>query len=149
MQSRNLYIIIYYFKYSIVELDVTTPSQSSSPSSRVTSVDTSVSSLEKQPPTKRRKGCKGDDVDAVIIQSLKGIQERWPQKETQEEERKSLMNDEEGYFGMQVAATLRRLTSRQKAIAKLRIDQILVDVDCPAEPYPSTLSLNSYYQSMP
>ena len=121
---------------------MTTP-QSSSPSSRATSVDTSVSSLEKQPPTQRRKGCKGDDVDAVIIQSLKGSQERWAQKVTQEEEGKSLMNDEEGHFGMQVAATLRRLTPRQKAIAKLRIDQVLVDVEFPAEPYPPTLSSNS------
>lgn len=37
--------------------------------------------------------------------------------------------DEDGYFGQQIAATLHRFTPRQKAIVKLRMQQILVDTE--------------------
>lgn len=39
--------------------------------------------------------------------------------------------DEEELFVLHVAATLRRFTNRQKAIAKLRIQQVLVEVEFP------------------
>ena len=41
--------------------------------------------------------------------------------------------DEETHFGLQVAATIRRFNPRQKALAKLRIEQVLVDVEFPPE----------------
>ena len=37
--------------------------------------------------------------------------------------------DEDGLFGWQLAATLRRFPSHQKAAAKLRIQQILMDIE--------------------
>ena len=42
---------------------------------------------------------------------------------------KVTLNDEEGHFGHQVAATLRRYTPRQRAIAKLTIQQVLTDIE--------------------
>ena len=59
----------------------------------------------------------------MIISSLKSISEKREQRR----------DDEDELFGRQVAATLRRLTSRQKAQAKLRIQQTLVDVEFPDE----------------
>ena len=38
-------------------------------------------------------------------------------------------SDKDGLFGRQIAATLRRFTTQQKAIAKLRFQQILVDIE--------------------
>ena len=43
--------------------------------------------------------------------------------------------DEEGHFGLQIAATLRRLTNRQKALAKLQIHHVLINIEVPDENY--------------
>ena len=42
-------------------------------------------------------------------------------------------SDEDTLFGLQVAATLRRLTSKQKATAKIRIQQVLLEIEFPTE----------------
>ena len=59
--------------------------------------------------------------------------------------------DEEGHYGQQIAATLRRFTPRQKAIAKMKIQQMLFDVEFDGErstPTPNNYSappMNYYY----
>lgn len=75
-------------------------------------------------PAKKRKISKGDELDEAILKSLKDIQERNAQQREQQE-------TEEELFGKQVAAVLRRLTARQKAIAKLHIQQILTEIEFP------------------
>ena len=62
-----------------------------------------------------------------IVQSLKSIEDRRAQRQV-------VSDDEDVLFGRQIAATLHRLTSRQKAVAKLRIQQVLIDVEFPDEP---------------
>ena len=37
--------------------------------------------------------------------------------------------DEEGLFGMQLAAKMRKLSEHQKAVVKLRIQEVLLDVE--------------------
>ena len=70
-------------------------------SSRPESVD-----FEPPPPKKRKKGNRGnDDLDELLIKNMQHMQQR--------------IDDEDAMLGRQVAATLRRLTNRQKAIAKL------------------------------
>ena len=63
-------------------------------------------------------------VDELIVASLNNIQER-REKQVKKE------IDEESHFCQQVAATLRRFTTRQKAFAKLQIEQVLVNVEFP------------------
>ena len=56
----------------------------------------------------------------AILESLKHV---WDQPSHIAEE------DEDGLFGRQLAATLRRFPSHQKAAAKLKIQQILLDTE--------------------
>ena len=77
--------------------------------------------FDPQPPKKRKKGKKGcDELDDLLIRNLKEIEER--------------RYDEEELYARQVAATLRRLTKRQQAVAKLRIQGVLLDVEFAEEP---------------
>ena len=59
----------------------------------------------------------------MIISSLRSIGDKRAQRQDEEDE----------LFGRQVGATLRRLSNRQKSQAKLRIQQILMDVEFPDE----------------
>ena len=93
-------------------------------------------SASQQPPMKKRKVTSKDDVvDEYIIQSLRSIEERWAQRQVGHE-------DEDEHFGRQIAATLRRLPSRQKAMAKLHMQQVLVDAEFSEEPQSTN---DSYY----
>ena len=86
-------------------------------------------------PKKKKKISKDDEIGECIIQSLKSIAEnRCALAQKQEE-------DDDQLFGRQIAITLHRLTTKQKAIAKLRIQQVLIDVEFPEE----TNVGNSYY----
>ena len=77
--------------------------------------------IDPQPPKKRKKGKNGyDELDDLLIRNLKYIEER--------------RDGEEELYARQVAATLRRLTKRQQAIAKLRIQGVLLDIEFPEEP---------------
>ena len=83
------------------------------------SLDCSSPSTPSPPPSKKRKSIRGgDSVDESVLKRLINSQERQKQ-------------DEDQMFGLQVAATLRRLTNRQKADAKLRIQQVLLEVEFP------------------
>ena len=47
-------------------------------------------------------------------------------------------------FGKQVAAVLCRLTPRQKAIAKLHIQQILTDIEFPDQATSTSMNLSTF-----
>lgn len=61
-----------------------------------------------------------DDTDGLLVKSLNSLQEKKP---------KVISDDEEGHFGQQVAATLSHFTPRQRAIGKLRVQQVLTDIE--------------------
>ena len=62
-----------------------------------------------------------DTIDLAIVEALKQIQ---PQRAQPEPE-----SDEEGLFGRQVAATLRRLGGQAKAFAKVKIQETLMEAE--------------------
>lgn len=68
-------------------------------------------------------------MDEMIVRTLRGIEERRQEKRTQQVE------DEAELFGRLVASTLRRLSARQQAMAKLKIQQLLIDIEFPDEHY--------------
>jgi hypothetical protein len=76
-------------------------------------------------PSKKKKMSKDDEIGECIIQSLKSIEENRHALAQKQED------DEDQLFGRQVAITLHRFTSRQKAMAKLRMQQVLIDVEFP------------------
>ena len=119
-RCQNQCYTVFLFRHSL------TPQQSDSFTSQPPSPVPSASSSDVLlPPAKRKKG-KGDEVDDVILGTLKSLQERRRGKDQQQ-------CDEEGHFGQQIAATLRRFTPRQKALAKLQIEQVLFSVEFPPE----------------
>ena len=65
-----------------------------------------------------------DDVDVAIIETLKS---------GEASRKEAIKDDKEELFGCQVAATLRRLSNKQKAMCKLHIQQVLVNVEFCAE----------------
>lgn len=65
-------------------------------------------------------------VDHAILKCLKHLDDKQPR-----------VLDEEELFGMHIAAILRRLTNRQKAMARLRIQQVLTDVEFPETSHPT------------
>ena len=80
----------------------------------------------RQPVAKKRKVNKLDDPNTFILKNVPDIQERRSSK--------AEVADSEAHFGSHVAATLRRLEPRQRAMAKLQIDQVLLNAEFPCEP---------------
>lgn len=60
-------------------------------------------------------------MDAVIVRNLEELCQH----------RTSSATDEDELFGKTVAATLRRFDLRKKAMAKLRIQTVLMDIEFP------------------
>ena len=87
-----------------------------------------------QPPVKKRKkeNLKVDEVDEALLKGLYQMEESRAQRKK---------DDEEEFFGKHVAAVLRRLPNRERAMARLRIQQVLMDVEFPepdvAQPLPN------------
>lgn len=65
-------------------------------------------------------------VSQAILKSLKTLEET-----VQEQQR--VIEDEDELFGKQVAMVMRRLTCKQKAMAKLKIQQVFLDVEFPSD----------------
>lgn len=61
-------------------------------------------------------------MDVALLKSLKDLEERRAKKQEQ---------DEEELFGKHIAAVLHRFSPRQKAQARLRIEQVLIGVEFP------------------
>ena len=62
----------------------------------------------------------------AILKSLKSLEDT-----VQEQQR--IVDDEDELFGKQVAMVTRRLNSKQKAMAKLRIQQVFLEIEFPPE----------------
>ena len=84
------------------------------------------SSSPSDPRTKDKSTPQSNPVSQAILKSLKALEE------TVQEQQK-IVEDEDELFGKQVAMVMRRLSSRQKAMAKLRIQQVFLDVEFPPE----------------
>lgn len=99
--------------------DATLASQPQSPSQETSSTAGDIISPDvslpatPHPPPKKRKKDKTSDVDDAIV---KYLQERQNQSSQQQQ-------DEEEHFGKQIAAVMRRFSNRQKAVAKLQIQE--------------------------
>ena len=83
------------------------------------------SSASSDPRRKEKEGV-SNEVNQAILKSLKVLEE------TVQEQQK-IVEDEDELFGKQVAMVMRRLTMKQKATAKLRIQQVFLDVEFPPE----------------
>jgi hypothetical protein len=97
---------------------------SSPPSTPSSSLPATWNTSSEPPPKKRQKLSQGErkqteigTVDMVLIEGLKQAQSVTHQE------------DESTLFGRQIAATIRRLSHHQQAVAKLRIQQVLLDVE--------------------
>ena len=94
-----------------------------SPSTSLSSTMTSPPS--QPPPSKKKKIDRGTDIDEAIVASLKELRERHVAR--------SAVIDEQVIFGKHFSAILRRFTPCQQAQARLRIEQVLVDIEFPEE----------------
>ena len=67
----------------------------------------------------------------AIVNSLKGLNQKQ-------------VSDEEELFGKHVAAVLRRLPNREKAMAKLQIQQVLTNIEFPPPPNDHSAVYHNY-----
>ena len=112
-------------------LSTSSPATSSMLSSRQSSVEPLPEPSQGLPSKRKRKLDKAnEDVDSLLVRNLKALEE-------------PLQEDEEELFGRQVAIALRRLTARQMAHAKLKIQSILVETEFPDLAY----TPEPYYQT--
>jgi hypothetical protein len=78
-------------------------------------------------------------VDELLVKSLHSLQES---------KRAKIHVDEEGHYSEKIAATLRCFTPRQMALAKMKIQQLLFNIEIESEPVISptyTHPPNPYY----
>ena len=85
----------------------------------------------------REKRGRTGDIDELLVKSLNSLQEK-----------KLKVDDDEGLFGKQVAATLRRFEPRQKALAKLKIPQCLTEIEFPSGFMPTSVEPQCLTQPM-
>ena len=95
------------------QADCISPCPSTISSVRPESVD-----VEQQPRPKKKRV--HDELESLLMMKLSNMQD-------------PIIDDEDELFGRQIAAVLRRFTKRQKAVAKLRIHNVLLDVEFPEE----------------
>ena len=92
---------------------------------------------------KRKCASKGDETDAVLLHTLGALAAR-PNKENEV--------DPDTHFCMELASHLRRLPPRQNALAKIRLQQVVFDLEYLSTEYtptpvaPTNTIDNSYYE---
>lgn len=79
---------------------------------------------------KKRKAVAAHAVDEAFLQYLRNKQDDRMKREED--------NTDEDHFGRHVAAVLKRLPNRPKAMARLRIEQVLMEAEFPETPSFST-----------
>ena len=101
------------------------PSQADSNHSRGSEIedcDVSVCYEESHaPPAKKMKA--KDGVEDEMIKCIRDIRERRDRKQAQE--------NEDDHYGRHVAAVMKRLPNRAKALARLQIEQVLLNAEFP------------------
>ena len=90
-------------------------------SSVICQVETGPRQLSITPATKRKRRRKGpeDELETSIVERLNSLDSK----------RAHVDSDEDGLFGRQIAATLRRFPYEKKAFAKLRLQQVMLEVE--------------------
>lgn len=111
-----------------------TPVASTPSTSRVCTPSTSRActpsqALSKGPQEKRRRLNREEQLDEAILEGLRESRMRRERRE----EAKAAENNADMYFGKYVGETLHEMAPRQKAIAKSRIQQVLLEVQFPEE----------------
>ena len=77
-----------------------------------------------------------NEVDNALLLS-KTAKERHLTWRKREAEKNTTRNPETNY-GLEIAETLNRFTSQQKALAKFKIQQVLLEIEFPSEMYATT-----------
>ena len=72
-------------------------------------------------------------MDEDLVRSRRTVHEMRTCKDEDEFQKQETPRDESDLFGMQLAATLSRFTYRQRALAKMRIAQVLFEVEFPSD----------------
>lgn len=85
-------------------------------------------------PKRRRRGSNNEVDDALLLLSRSAI-ERQIMQDKKEAEKNAPPPNPETNYGLEIAETLHRFTPRQRALAKLRIQQVLLEVEFPDEAY--------------
>ena len=94
-------------------------------------------------PSKRSRINKEKDCDAALLECLSGIESR------RQERAKEKEMDPDTHFAMDIAARLKKLPPRDKAIAKIKLLEVLTAIEFPTEQYPHTsnYTAQNYYGS--
>ena len=79
---------------------------------------------------RKRRESSIDEVDRALLSRLENVQEH---------------QDGEAAFGEHVAACLRQLNPRQRAVARIEIDKVILHLQFPEEPYSTTPQPNDTY----
>ena len=91
---------------------------------------------------KQKRASKMDENNAALLHTLGGLAAR-PNKEEV---------NPDTHFCMELASHLRRLSPRQNALAKIRLQQVVFDLEYPSTEYmptpvaPTNTFNNSYYE---
>lgn len=113
------------------------PSRSISPRSTGPSASSSHISMEHhQRRNKRQRVNREEEIDNAIYEGLRDSRRRWEEKKEREKQRKESEVAEKNpdmSFGRHVGERLSRMAPYQKAIAQVRIQQILLDVEFPSD----------------
>ena len=77
------------------------------------------------PPKRQRK--EKNEIDDALLALTRNAQERRLMRERKEAEKRN----PETHYGLEIAETLNRFTPYQKALAKLKIQQVLLEIEFP------------------
>ena len=86
---------------------------------------------------KRKAHTESDKVDLEILRQLRDLDRKDPELEP----------DKEDLYARSMAGSLRKMTPEQRALAKMKIQQILYETQycMPQAPYPGTYQQDNYY----
>ena len=86
---------------------------------------------------KKKLACESIEVDKALLSSLHNLQ-------------RDQSEDEAGSFGEHVASRLRHFTNRQRAIACIEINKLLLKIEFPNDPYfnPHSSHYNNDYHAL-
>lgn len=97
-----------------------------------------------EPPSKRRRSYKGDD-DDLLAKHFASLEKRRAEREERRAERQKGANlDEDEVFGQQVASIMKRFDVATKSTARIKILQLLHDIEF-ATHTPDFTSYPSHY----
>ena len=126
---RSLLIIIHFDSSQAPSVlhSIESSSQDSLPVTPSTQTQEPAEQLELGPSRKKKK-TSTDPIEEALLQHL--------HEEAEERRRRVVVEDTDGdHFGRHVSAVLKRLPGHARAMARLRIEQVLLDAEFP-EPVP-------------